>query len=64
MEGILIYIITIVAFIFGWLLAVLMVNRAPKGEKISIMVTSAKTGEKYMADHYYVARDGTPHIRI
>ena len=64
MEGIITYIIAIVAFIFGWLLAVLMINRAPRGEQISIMVTSAKTEEKYAADHYYIAKDGTPYLRI
>lgn len=64
MEGIIIYIIAIVAFIFGWLLAVLMINKAPRGEQISIMVTSTSTGEQYMADHYYIDKDGTPILRI
>lgn len=64
MEGILIYVIAIVAFIFGWLLAVLMINKAPRGEQISIMVTSTSTGEQYMADHYYIDKDGTPILRI
>lgn len=64
MEGIYLYIALIGAFILGGLLTALIISRAPRGKQMSVMVTSAKTGEKYAADHYYVARDGTPHLRI
>ena len=64
MKTELIILISFAAALAGFIIGAIIYNWHPKGEAISFKLTSLATELQYIADRYYINKQGTPMLRI